>query len=205
MVQLWLHPGRTSHPEAAPGIAFSFRPYWIHAPGKWYNWVGLDKYKIHYMFLYVKFWSWIFKRSSKLQYKQLNTKILYFHNSWGGRPVWKPSYPLAGANNEKIHQSAAQAVILVLLREPRPSLEDKTCIIPAFFEIGLSEKRTTWAHTSRPPKNEEIRGFFYRAAKNFKNLRSKYIFFKYIAVEEQPRAYPIVKLTGRSNLAGQYL
>jgi hypothetical protein len=63
---------------------------------------------------------------------------------------------------------------------------------PYFLETDLAKNRAACAPTSRPPTPTKI------FKTNFKTL-------KHIAVDDLAKAYPMVPLLDRSNLAGQYL
>jgi hypothetical protein len=55
--------------------------------------------------------------------------------------------------NEKNWQSNDQAVFPTLLNDP-----SQKYMVPAFLEAGSLEKRSAYAHNSRSPKKEGIRG-----------------------------------------------
>ncbi len=54
--------------------------------------------------------------------------------------------------------------------------------------------------------NEEIGGIFvYRTLKSFQKFKSKFKNIKHVAFNILSWAYPMVSLSGRSNLVGEYL
>ncbi len=69
--------------------------------------------------------------------------------------VWKSFFLLIYLI--KICQKEAQAVLLAHNSNCPPNLK---CMVCTFLETYVSEKRTTCAHTSHPPKNWVIRGNF---------------------------------------------
>jgi hypothetical protein len=165
------------------------------------------------MFLILKFWSWIFEKSAKIwaaSYKNESnlllvgiTVCLESFLPIGCRPLicWKnpPKWCQFWFRLQIVGFLHSQAVISRTIGD-----------FPALLEHGSAENIAVCAHNPWSQQGGWLEAFLYEAAQNFE------VFFKYsrsklknqkpiVAVDVFFQAYPMVPLSGWSNLAGRYL
>ncbi len=185
----------------------------IGSASEWYHWKGLEEDINRYRFLIFDFWFWIFGKTSKFwaaSYKNAsNPPTCWDHGLYGHIPQ---SFPPNRATKMREIQQLFLGLRLVCKEFHHSAIQTKIEENFGGFFHQIKVRQPIGRKDSKQPvvpTSKRIRCIFVWRGSELVSLlkysRTKLKNQKHIAVDVLFKAYPMILLSGWSNLAGRYL